>query len=77
MLPELSETRKEPIFVCKPDSHPLLYEWIEDFERTGQVRTLEYTRWDGKQRLTERYGSSVFPVVPTISWGCHAHPNTR
>jgi hypothetical protein len=43
------------IFVCKPDAHPLLYEWIEDFERIGQVRTLEYTRWDGKQRLTERY----------------------
>lgn len=43
------------LLVCKPDSHPLLYEWIADFERTGHVSTLERTRWDGKQRLTEHY----------------------
>jgi hypothetical protein len=43
------------LFVCKPDSHALLYEWVDDFSRTGQVRTLEKTRWNGKQRLTERY----------------------
>ena len=30
-----------------------------------------------KVKLFEKWGSSVFPVVPTISWGCHAHPNTR
>ena len=45
----------EVLVVCKPDSHPVLYEWIADFERTAQVRHLERTRWDGKQRLTEHY----------------------
>lgn len=43
------------LFVCKPDSHVLLYEWIADFERTGQLYTIERIRWNGKQRLTERY----------------------
>ena len=43
------------LFVCKPDSHALLYEWVADFTRTGEVRTLENSRWNGKQRLTERY----------------------
>jgi hypothetical protein len=43
------------LLVCKPDSHSALYEWIEDFERTDTLNTIERTRWDGKQRLTERY----------------------
>ena len=43
------------LLVCKPDSHPVLYEWIADFERSGQLGTVETTRWNGKQRLTERY----------------------
>lgn len=43
------------LFVCKPDSHALLYEWLDDFTRTGEVQTLEKSRWNGKQRLTERY----------------------
>ena len=43
------------LFVCKPDSHALLYEWLDDFTRTGEVQTLEQSRWNGKQRLTERY----------------------
>jgi hypothetical protein len=45
------------LFVCKPDSHiiTLLYEWVDDFTRTGEVRALEKSRWNGKQRLTERY----------------------
>jgi hypothetical protein len=32
-----------------------VYEWVADFARTGEVQTLEKTRWDGKQRLTEHY----------------------
>jgi hypothetical protein len=24
------------LFVCLPPSHPLLYEWVADFERTGE-----------------------------------------
>lgn len=43
------------LLVCKPDSHRLLYEWVADFERIGQVQTLDITRWTGKKRLTEHY----------------------
>lgn len=43
------------ILVCKPDSHKTLYEWVDDFQRTGQVDVVEKRRWTGKQRLTERY----------------------
>ena len=32
------------LFVCKPDSHALLYEWVADFTRTGEVLTLEKSR---------------------------------
>ncbi len=45
----------EFIFVCLPGSHPLLYEWVADFARTGEVATLVKTRWTGKQRLTDTY----------------------
>jgi hypothetical protein len=41
--------------VCKPDSHPTLYEWIDDFKRTGDLCTVKRTRWNGKQHLTEHY----------------------
>lgn len=43
------------ILVCKPDSHKTLYEWVDDFERTGHVEVLEKGRWTGKERLIERY----------------------
>jgi hypothetical protein len=43
------------LFVCKPDSHTLLYEWVDDFTPTGEVQTLEKSRWNDKQRLTECY----------------------
>jgi hypothetical protein len=43
------------VFVCLPSSPPLLYEWIADFERTGQIPTRVSTRWTGKQRLTDTY----------------------
>ena len=33
----------------------LLYEWVADFTRTGEVQTLEKIRWNSKQRLTEHY----------------------
>ena len=45
----------EFLFVCLPTSHPLLYEWVGDFERTGEVPSLVRTRWTGKQRLTDTY----------------------
>jgi len=43
------------LFVCKPDSYVLLYEWVYDFVRTGEVQIVEKSRWNGKQRLTECY----------------------
>jgi hypothetical protein len=45
----------EFLFVCQPGSHTLLYEWVADFERTGEVATRVKTRWNGKQRLTDTY----------------------
>ena len=45
----------EFLFVCLPGSHALLYEWVADFEHTGEVPSLARTRWTGKQRLTETY----------------------
>lgn len=50
------------LFVCKPDSHVLLYEWLDDFTRTGEVQTLEKSRWNGKQ-LDRTL--SVFQPSPT------------
>ncbi|WP_341327220.1 ISNCY family transposase [Methylotuvimicrobium sp. KM2] len=50
------------LFVCKPDSHVLLFEWLDDFTRTGEIQTLEKSRWNGKQRMTERY--RYFNQVP-------------
>ncbi len=32
------------LLVCKPDSHPALYEWIEDFECTDTLNTIERMR---------------------------------
>jgi hypothetical protein len=43
------------LFVCLPASHTLLYEWIADFERTGDLRVRTTTHWTGTQRLTETY----------------------
>ncbi|WP_200283802.1 hypothetical protein [Rhabdochromatium marinum] len=34
------------LFVCKPDSHGTLYEWVSDFERSGDLQTLERTTWN-------------------------------
>ena len=31
-------------FVCLPSSHALLYEWIADFERTGDLNVYTKTR---------------------------------
>ncbi len=27
------------LFTCKPSSHPTTYEWVDDFARSGQIRT--------------------------------------
>lgn len=43
------------LFVCKPDSHTLLYEWVEDFERNKQVQTLQCKRREKGKQLHYHY----------------------
>lgn len=50
------------LFVCRPDSHSTLSEWVTDFERLGQVRTVVKTRWTGTERLMDTY--RYVPQVP-------------
>ena len=43
------------IFVCKPSSHPTLYEWVDSLQRSGALHTLELTRRKGKKVFTDSY----------------------
>ena len=43
------------VLVCKPDSHPATYEWLEYLERIGAVHTVVRTRWTGKRHETDTY----------------------
>lgn len=43
------------IFTCKPGSHTLLTEWVDDFARNGQIQTLTRSYWNGRHRLTDTY----------------------
>ena len=43
------------VLVCKPDSHPATYEWLEYLERIGAVRTVVRTRRVGKRTETDTY----------------------
>jgi hypothetical protein len=43
------------ILVCKPASHPTVYEWLEHLGRNGAVRTVVRTRWTGRRRETDTY----------------------
>jgi hypothetical protein len=43
------------IFVCKPDSHKILYEWLGDFERENKVSSMTISYWDGKQKVFDHY----------------------
>ena len=43
------------LFVCKPASHALVYEWVDFLERSGGVNTVVRTRWTGKQREVDTY----------------------
>lgn len=45
----ITETyRQSFIFVCKPDSHTSLYEWISVLDQNGGVETLSRRHWNGK-----------------------------
>ncbi len=45
----------EFILVCKPDSHKTLYEWVDDLDRNGVVKTVVRKRWTGKRNETDTY----------------------
>lgn len=49
------------IFVCKPESHKTLYEWVELLEPGEDLYTLTYRRWNGRCReiYTYRYANDV------------------
>ena len=45
----------EFILVCKPDSHKTLYEWVDDLERQGAVKSVVRRRWTGKRQEIDTY----------------------
>ena len=47
--------RQSFIFVCKPDSHTGLYEWIAVLDQNGGVETLSQRHWNGKHGEIWRY----------------------
>lgn len=56
------------IFVCLPESHPVLYDWIEFNGAKGNVKTIEKIRTQGKEtvRYQYRYLTDV-PLGGTVS----------
>ena len=51
----LLEYGKHFVLVCKQNSHQTLYEWLEDFEREGKIKTYRQKKWNGKQHVMTEY----------------------
>ncbi len=43
------------ILVCKPSSHATVADWLAFLRRSGGVRTLTQTRWNGRRRAIDTY----------------------
>ena len=43
------------ILVCKPDSHKILYEWVNEFQAMGEVQEITIQRRQGKKTFTDSY----------------------
>jgi hypothetical protein len=43
------------ILVCKPDSHKILYEWVEELEAMQAIQTVVEKRWTGKTHKIDTY----------------------
>jgi hypothetical protein len=43
------------LFVCKPQSHKWLYEWLAIQEHEGEMHTCERKEWTGKEHRISRY----------------------
>lgn len=41
--------------VCKPESHPELYDWVDFLERSGTVQTQVVKRWTGRRHEIDTY----------------------
>ena len=55
-LCELSlENKFNFIFVCLPESHSNLYQWLDFLDANGEVHRLQQRQWDGKQWLLYHY----------------------
>jgi hypothetical protein len=53
---EVIEAGWDFVLVCKPSSHPFLYQWIEDLEKTKEgIAVVKKRRLKGKKYETEEY----------------------
>ena len=43
------------IFVCKPDSHKTLYQWLEEMQALQTIETIVEKRWTGKTHHIDTY----------------------
>ena len=50
------------IFVCKPDSHVAMYEWVDYLDRIGEVQQLSFRHWNG--RYAEKHHFRFVNDVP-------------
>ncbi len=50
------------IFVCKPESHEGLYQWLDFLEKNATLETLTHRQWNGKRGELWRYRFA--PQVP-------------
>lgn len=48
MCENVLKNRLNFIFVCKPSSHPTLYEWVDMLEKGGDLDTKTLRRWNGR-----------------------------
>jgi len=60
-IQELKEKKLHYILVCKPDSHPSLYEMVAFLEANGVLSTYQKRRWNGKfgEIYTYRYANKL------------------
>jgi hypothetical protein len=59
------------IFVCKPESHKCLYEWVDYLQKNGEMQNLQVSRWDGRRSVCYTYhylnGVPLRETQPTMS----------
>lgn len=70
-IAQLREYRLHHVLVCKPTSHPELYEWVEDMERLGGCDQGQWHEGPGCRRrfYTYRIARSVPLTASRRVWG--------